>query len=68
MGVAGVAARSAQQHPHSGHVALDSTFFDRRATSSYYRQRSGNSVQTLKVTTLTDVESFAVLDVHISAR
>jgi len=59
---------SAQQHPQSGHVALDSTFFDRRAASSYYRQRSGNSVQTLKVTTLTDVESLAVLDVHISAR
>ncbi|ARS90729.1 IS5 family transposase [Natrarchaeobaculum aegyptiacum] len=59
---------SAQQHPQSGHVALDSTFFDRRAASSYYRQRSGNSVQTLKVTTLTDVESLAVLDVHISDR
>ncbi|WP_284011596.1 IS5 family transposase [Haloarcula pelagica] len=59
---------SAQQHPQSGHVALDSTFFDRRISSSYYRQRSGNSVQTLKVTTLTDVESLAVLDVHISAR
>ena len=59
---------SAQQHPQSGHAALDSTFFDRRISSSYYRQRSGNSVQTLKVTTLTDVESLAVLDVHISAR
>ncbi|NLV08377.1 IS5 family transposase [Halomicrobium sp. HM KBTZ05] len=59
---------SAQQHPQSGHAALDSTFFDRRAASSYYRQRSGSNVQTLKVTTLTDRESLAVLDVHISAR
>ena len=59
---------SAQQHPQSGHAALDSTFFDRRAASSYYRQRSGSNVQTLKVTTLTDRESLAILDVHISAR
>ncbi len=59
---------SAQQHPQSGHTAIDSTFFNRRAASSYHRQRSGNSVQTLKVTTVTDVESLAVLDVHISAR
>jgi len=59
---------SAQQHPQSGHAALDSTFFDRRRSSSYFRQRSGNTVQTLKVTTLTDVESLAVLDVHITAR
>jgi len=59
---------SAQQHPQSGHAALDSTFFDRRVSSSYYRQRSGNSVQTPKVATLTDVEPLAVLDVHISAR
>jgi len=59
---------SAQQHPQSGHAALDSTFFDRRSASSYYRQRSGSNVQTLKATTLTDRESLAVLDVHISAR
>ena len=59
---------SAQQHPLSGHAALDSTFFDRRSASTYYRQRSGSNVQTLKVTTLTDIESLAVLDVHISAR
>ena len=59
---------SAEQHPQSGHVALDSTFFDRRSASSYYCQRSGSNVQTLKVTTLTDRESLAVLDVHVSAR
>ncbi|SNR61244.1 Transposase domain [Halorubrum vacuolatum] len=27
---------SAQQHPESGHAALDSTFFDRRRASSYH--------------------------------
>ncbi|MDB2276316.1 IS5 family transposase [Halorubrum ezzemoulense] len=59
---------SAQQHPQSGHAALDSTFFDRRRASSYFRQRAGRTIQTLKVTTLTDVESLAVLDVHIVAR
>ncbi|WP_233565439.1 IS5 family transposase [Halorubrum sp. Atlit-26R] len=59
---------SAQQHPQSGHAALDSTFFDRRRASSYFRQRAGRTIQTLKVTTLTDVESLAVLDVHITAR
>src|SRR6056297_2472316 len=59
---------SAQQHPQSGHAALDSTFFDRRRASSYFRQRAGRTIQTLKVTTLTDVDSLAVLDVHINAR
>jgi hypothetical protein len=43
---------SAQQHPQSGHVALDGTFCDRRSASSYDRQWSGSNVQTLKVTTV----------------
>ncbi len=59
---------SAHQHPQPGHAALDSTFFDRRRSSSYFLQRSGNTIKTLKVTTLTDVESLAVLDVHIGTR
>jgi IS5 family transposase len=59
---------SAQQHPQSGHAALDSTFFDPCSASSYYHQWVGKSVQTLKITGLTDRESLAVLDVHISAR
>ena len=59
---------NAQQHPQSGHAALDSTFFDRRRASSYFRQRAGRTTQTLKVTTLTDVKSLAVLDVHIAVR
>jgi len=55
---------SAQQHPQSGHVALDSTFFERNQASQYYRQRRGQNVKTVKATTLTDIESLAVLDVH----
>ena len=55
---------SAQQHPQSGHVALDSTFFERNRASQYYLQRQGRSVKTIKPTMLTDTESLAVLDVH----
>lgn len=57
---------SAQQHPHSGHVALDSTFFERGHASSYYLQRSDQDRQTLKVATLTETESLAVRDVQCS--
>jgi len=48
----------------SGNVALDSTFFERKEASQYYLQRSGRSVKTIKVTTLTDTGSLAVLDLH----
>ena len=57
---------SAEQHPQSGHVALDSTFFERGYASEYYLQRSDRDIQKLKVTTLTDTESLAVLDVQCS--
>jgi IS5 family transposase len=55
---------SAQQLRQSGHVALDSTFFERKQASQYYLQRSGRTVKTIKATTLTDTASLAVLDVH----
>ena len=45
-------------------VALDSTFFERRQASSHYLDRSDRDVWTLKVTTLTDTWSLAVLDVQ----
>jgi hypothetical protein len=48
----------------SGHVALDSTFFERKEASQYYLQRSERAIKTTKATTLTDTESLAVLDVH----
>ena len=57
---------SAQQHPQSGHVALDSTFFERGHASQYYLQRSDRDIQKLKATSLTDTESLAVLDVPCS--
>ena len=55
---------SAQQHPQSGRVALDSTFFERSHASQYYCQRQGQTIKTVKATTVTDTESLAVLDVH----
>ena len=55
---------SAQQLRQSGHVALDSTFFERGQASQDYLQRSGRTVKTIKATTLTDTESLAVVDVH----
>jgi IS5 family transposase len=55
---------SAQQLRQSGHVALDSTFFERKDASQYYLQRSERTVKTVKATTLTDTASLAVLDVH----
>jgi hypothetical protein len=36
---------SAQQLRHSGHAALDSTFFERKEASQYYLQRSDPSCQ-----------------------
>ncbi len=55
---------SAQQHPQFGHVALDSTFFEREQASQHYLQRCGRSVKTIKATTLIDTEPLAVLNVH----
>ncbi len=57
---------SAEQHPQSGHVALDSTFFECGYASKYYLQRSDRDIQKLKVTILTDTESLAVLDLQCS--
>jgi len=52
----------------SSHAPFDSMFFDRRRISSYFRQRAGQTMQTLKVITLTNVESLAVPDVQIAAQ
>jgi IS5 family transposase len=59
---------SAQQHPQSGFAALDSTFFDRGHASAHYLDRSNRTVETMKVTTLTDTASLAVLDVQCHAQ
>jgi IS5 family transposase len=55
---------SAQQLRQSGHVALNSMFFERDQASQYYLQRQNRTVTTIKATTITDTESLAVLDVH----
>jgi hypothetical protein len=44
---------SAQQHPQSDHVALNSTFFER-----------DRIVRSVNATNLTNTDSFAVLDMH----
>ncbi|SEP16978.1 Transposase DDE domain-containing protein [Halogranum amylolyticum] len=59
---------STRQHPQSGFAALDSTFFDRGHVSAYYLNRSNQTVETMKVATLTDTESLAVLDVQCHAQ
>jgi len=56
--------RISAQLRQSGHVALDSTFFERDQASLYYLQRQGRTATSIKTTTLTDTESLAVLDVH----
>ncbi|WP_248910479.1 hypothetical protein [Halocatena marina] len=45
-------------------VALASTFLERKQASQCYFHRRGRTVKPIKVTTLIDTESFAVLDVH----
>ena len=55
---------SAQQLRQSGHIALDSTSFERDQASQDYLQCQSRTVTTIKATTLTDTESLAMLDVH----
>lgn len=55
---------SAQQLRQSGHVALDSAFFERKQASQCYLQRRNRTVTTIKTRTVTDIQSLAVLDVH----
>ncbi len=44
------------------HAIIDATFFDREYTSKQYCRRTNYRVQTLKVTTLVDTETQAVLN------
>jgi hypothetical protein len=57
---------SAQQYPHSDHVALDITFFERQQASQYYFQQQNRRVKTIKTTTLTDTESGSLMDLRVS--
>lgn len=60
--------RSSQLLDHSGHGAVDSTFFTRRQASPHYLKRVERSVETLKITFLIDTAEQAILDVHCSAK
>lgn len=48
----------------TGHAAVDATGFDRDQPSRHYAQRAHYRVRSLKVTTLVDVETLYVTDVH----
>jgi IS5 family transposase len=60
--------RSTKLLEHSGHAAVDSTFFERHQASTHYLRRTDRSVETLKITFLIDTADQAILDVHCSAK
>ncbi len=53
---------------HSGHGAIDATYFDRQQASSHYLKRCDREVQTIETTFLVDTAHSAVIDVHCSAK
>jgi IS5 family transposase len=59
--------RSATACNPGDHGAVDATFFDRRAASRHYIDRSDRHIRTLKTTALVNTDSCAVLDLHCSA-
>ena len=54
----------ASAEKRTGHAAVDATGFDRDQPSRHYVQRAHYRVRSLKVTTLVDVETLYVTDVH----
>ncbi len=48
----------------TGHAAIDSTGFDRDQPSRHYANRTHYRVRALKVTTLVDVETLYITDIH----
>ena len=55
---------AASAEKRTGHAAVDATGFDRDQPSRHYAQRAHYRVRSLKVTTLVDVETLYVIDVH----
>ena len=53
---------------HSGHAAIDATYFDRQEASTHYLKRCDREVQTIQTTFLVDTAQGAVIDVHCSAK
>lgn len=60
--------RSSELLDHSGHAAIDATYFDRRQASSHYLKRCDRAVQTIQATFLVDTAEGAVLDIHCSTK
>ncbi|EMA48632.1 transposase (ISH1) [Halococcus salifodinae DSM 8989] len=60
--------RSAEQAGWSGEAAIDASGFQRDQTSHHYRNRADYSFQSLKTTTLIDMNSLAIRDVHCTTR
>ncbi len=60
--------RSAEQAGWSGEAAIDASGFQRDQTSYHYRDRANYSFQSMKTTTLIDVNSLAIKDVHFTTQ
>ena len=60
--------QSAEQAGWSGEAAIDASGFQRDQTSHHYRNRANYSFQSLKTTTLVDMNTLAIGDVHYTTR
>jgi IS5 family transposase len=60
--------RSAEQAGWSGEAAIDASGFQRGQTSHHYRNRAGYFFHSLKTTTLVDMNTLAIRDVHYTTR
>jgi len=64
----GLLRRSAEQVGWSGIGAVDASGFQRDQSSYHYRNRANYSFQSMKTTTLVDVETLAIRDVHFTTQ
>jgi len=60
--------RSTEQVGWSGEAAIDASGFQRDQTSYHYRDRANCSLQSMKTTTLIDVNSLAIKDVYFTTQ
>ncbi len=58
---------SVEQAGWCGEATIDASDFQRDQTSYHYRDRANYSFQSMKMTTLIDVNSLAIKDVHYTA-
>ncbi len=64
----GLLSGTADLHEHSGHAAIDATYFRRWQVSQHYLKRTDRSVQTVQATFLVDTGSQAITDFHCSTK